>query len=49
MSFVKRQIWSCGTIQARRLPGLNFTKDMALKQKEKGSYNKWNTYVDAVK
>ena len=42
----KRQIWSCGTIQTRRLPGLNFTKDTALKQKESGSYDKWDTYVN---
>ncbi len=42
----KRQIWSCGTVQSRRLPGLTFTLDKAMQAKGRGTFEEWDTYVD---
>ena len=44
-----RQIWACGTIQERRLPGLSFQTDSQLKKRGRGSFDEHETNVGDTK
>ena len=41
-------IWCCGTVQSRRLPGLQFKCDTELKREGRGSLDVWKAEVENV-
>ena len=40
--------WCCGTVQARRLPGLRFKSDSDLKHEGRGSKDVWKANVEST-
>src|SRR5215469_9020023 len=44
--FKVEKIWSCGTVQTRRLPGLKFTTDKEMQSMGRGTFEEWKANVD---
>ena len=44
----KQGIWCCGTVQSKRLPGLQFKSDTKLKREGRGSLDFWRAEVENV-
>ena len=44
----KQGMWCCGTVQSKRLPGLQFKSDTELKREGRGSLDVWRAEVENV-